>query len=314
MDHLPLLADLRDWNSIESNRGLEESHTNCAADEDVADLCRDACGNPLVPNWTNLQELESRRRRTTGSSLGMETLRCRRTNQSNRQPNRSEAVGDSSSHECSGVASQRAPGSNAPLQEPAASSCLNVCTLASRLQLQSVPVESCAATASRSLVGGTNRPGTRPNQVSFAQERDSEDTCVFRPSTTAPSGGLRNLGQTARTLITDLLRSNSSNTAIQPVNNPNGMAHHAQESTGQTRVHTGTRSVVASPSTFRIQNQCVRQEERTNRTSEYGTSTCSRGPRSRDVSILHHSQRREVSFTLIHKSPNSVPLPRPQTR
>ncbi|THD21277.1 E3 ubiquitin-protein ligase MIB2 [Fasciola hepatica] len=297
VDHLPLLADLRDWNSNESGRGLEEVTVSCAVDEDVADLCRDACGNPLVPNWTNLQELESRRRKTIGSSLGTDTQRYRHTAQSTRQSSRSEVVTHSGSHEHNSSVPQRISSGSAIPQEPAASSCLNVCTLASRLQLQSGTVESYAANhsiISRPPVAGTSR--SRPNQVSFAQERDSDDTCVLRTSTAAPSGGLRNLGQTARSLITDLLRSNTSGPVVQSVSSSAATVRRAPESTGQTRTHTGIRSAVTSPPTSRIQNPCVRQEEQINRTTEHSSaSTSSRSSRTRDVSGSHHAQRRETT-------------------
>ncbi|VDP87015.1 unnamed protein product [Echinostoma caproni] len=298
VDHLPLLADLRDWNANEARRSTDEVTINCTGDEDVADLCRDACGNPLVPNWTNLQELESRRRRTTVSSSNADAQRYRRAAQSTRQSSRAEGSGHSSSHEHNSTASQRLASATNISQEPAASSCLNVCTLASRLQLQSGSVESYATnhpTTTRRPVAATGRLSSRPSQTSCARERDLDDTCMNRASA-ASGGGLRNLGQTARSLLTDLLRSNTSGCAVQPLSNSGSTGRHASETTGQGRAHTGTRSAMTSPPVSRIQNPCMRQEERISRTTECGATASARsGPRVRDPSGTHPSQRRETN-------------------
>ncbi|CAH8460893.1 unnamed protein product [Dicrocoelium dendriticum] len=222
VDHLPLLADLRDCPGEDTCQRLEERN-RCTGEEDVTDGYRDSGGSIPIPNVTNLQDLETRRRRTTTVfndghvSTGRSNCIREEESASEQQPSRCRitefAVQDIDRTQSG--------------HEPAASSCLNVCTLASRLQVQPTPMVDC-----RGNNTGRHAHAQRHIQTpSSSQGSEVEDISTGRTPSSS-GGGLRTFGQTARSLLTDLLRANSCASSTVTV---------------QNRLPTHHRSSVTSP-------------------------------------------------------------------
>ncbi|KAF5405032.1 E3 ubiquitin-protein ligase mind-bomb [Paragonimus heterotremus] len=303
VDHLPLLADLRGYSNMEPVAVAEES-TACVVEDDGAELCRDSSGNPLVPNWTNLQDLEIRRRQQTMSALP-ENRRCHRvTSASNRNRDQSQDRSCQQQHEnvlvdhTSGLHAGQSTGTH----EPAASSCLNVCTLASRLQLQPSSVESC------NQLNPTGRSHSRRQPMHSSQctrERETEQNPNSRSSATS-SGGLRTLGQTARSLLTDLLRTNLSSTSSAPSGSrsPGNLSSINQ---------TQSRANITSPPSLRSHNRSSRGEDRTTTLANPNAVILSRISHQRDRNIPNtaHQQRILVNAEERAQMLTLIPIPMP---
>ncbi|KAA3679405.1 E3 ubiquitin-protein ligase mind-bomb [Paragonimus westermani] len=284
VDHLPLLADLRGYSNMEPVAVAEES-TTCAVEDDGAELCRDSSGNPLVPNWTNLQDLELRRRQHTTTTTLPENRRCHRVpSGSNRNRDHSQERVCQQLRESVLVDHTNSlhAGHSTSTHEPAASSCLNVCTLASRLQLQPSSVESCHQLnpTGRSHL---RRQPTRPSQC--ARERETEPSSNSRSSATS-SGSFRTLGQTARSLLTDLLRTNLSSTSSAP-------SGSRIPATLPTANQTQSRSNITSPPSLRSHNRSSRAEDRTTNFVNPNAVILSRSSHQRDRNMPNttHQQR-----------------------
>lgn len=220
VDHLPLLADLRQY--------LDEA---CVPDESNGEVSlatrHDLERGPVVPNWTNLHDLESRRRQTTRNVEDVYVYRSRIS----RNDGTLYSSSNSGQYTDTGYRTNSNVLSN---EEPAASSCLNVCTLASRLHLQPSSIESSHSTnvTSRRSHSRLSRP-----QYGWSTDRETEEPGSPRaanmPSSTS---GLRSFGQTARTLLTDFLRTNSLNPSA-PTSRGNSNPVNQNHSTNHSRSH-----------------------------------------------------------------------------
>ncbi|KAG5444085.1 hypothetical protein CSKR_104225, partial [Clonorchis sinensis] len=270
IDHLPLLADLRGCTNEEPVTTREAEAATSPGEEDIIDNCRDSSRNAVVPNWTNLQELEMRRRQTTSF--------VQDSRASHRVSNNNEVNEDVTRH----TASREAPSDRIvsrranPAHDSVPTNCVNVCTLASRLQIQPSSTDSC----------GQGRRQT----VAAARDREVDDYSTTR--TSAPSSGsLRTIGQTARNLLTDLLRSGSTS---------GSESRTAPSSTAQPRAQTSSRVNVASPSSIHTQNRPSRHD----------------GQASGNAVVVSRSNRRErdSSGSVRVQHQQFQPVRRPTTR
>ncbi|KAF6770656.1 hypothetical protein AHF37_10794, partial [Paragonimus kellicotti] len=303
VDHLPLLADLRGYSNMEPVAVAEES-TTCVVEDDSAELCRDSSGNPLVPNWTNLQDLELRRQQHTTATLP-ENRRCYRvTSGSNRNRDHSQDRSCQQPRESVLVDHTNSlhAGQSTSAHEPAASSCLDVCTLASRLQLQPTSVESCQQLNPT----GRSHPRRQPtHSPQCTRERETESSSNSRSSATS-SGSLRTLGQTARSLLTDLLRTNLSSTSSAPSGSRSSgtlpMANQNQ-----------SRSNITSPPSLRSHNRSSRGEDRTTTLANPNAIILSRISHQRDHNIPNttHQQRIVVNAEERAQMLTLIPIPLP---
>ncbi|KAF8568544.1 hypothetical protein P879_04661 [Paragonimus westermani] len=301
VDHLPLLADLRGYSNMEPVAVAEEP-TTCTVEDDGTELCRDSSGNPLVPNWTNLQDLELRRRQHTTATLP-ENRRCHRVpSGSNRNRDHSQDRICQQPRECVLVDHTNSlhAGQSTSTHEPAASSCLNVCTLASRLQLQPSSVESCHQLNPTGRSHPRRQP-TRPSQCT--RERETEPSSNSRSSATS-SGSFRTLGQTARSLLTDLLRTNLSSTSSAP-------SGSRIPATLLTANQTQSRSNITSPPSLRSHNRSSRAEDRTTTLVNPNAVILSRSSHQRDRNIPNttHQQRVVVNAEERARMLTLIPIP-----
>ncbi|CAH8681183.1 unnamed protein product [Schistosoma rodhaini] len=220
VDHLPLLADLRQY-----------SDEPCVPDESNSEVSlatrHDLERGPVVPNWTNLHDLESRRRQTTRNVDDV----CAYRGRISRNDGTLYSSSNSGQYPDTGYRTNSNVLSN---EEPAASSCLNVCTLASRLHLQPSSIESSHSTnvTSRRSHSRLSRP-----QYGWSTDRETEEPgspCAANvPISTT---GRRSFGQTARTLLTDFLRTNSLNPSA-PTSRGNSNSVNQNHSTNHIRSH-----------------------------------------------------------------------------
>ncbi|CAH8642608.1 unnamed protein product [Heterobilharzia americana] len=279
VDHLPLLADLRQYSD-------EVCVTEDSSREVSIPTRHDFERSAVVPNWTNLQDLETRRRQTTRSIEDECNYRSRVSG------NEESVYGSASSRQCIGNSS-RGNSNVLSADEPAASSCLNVCTLASRLHLQPSSIESSQSTnaTSRRLHSRSNRP-----QYSCSTERECEEPDSPRAANmSASTSGLRSLGHTARTLLTDFLRTNSSN--------PSGSANRSSLNSG-TQSHQSNQSrshYNDSTSTAARSNRPTRMQGTTN------DHISSQNAREVSIASGSHNQHRNVQSRL-HTTFSENPL------
>ncbi|CAH8588558.1 unnamed protein product [Schistosoma turkestanicum] len=252
VDHLPLLADLRQY--------FDESGVPEESNREVSLATRhDLERGPVVPNWTNLHDLESRRRQTTQNVEDVCTYRSRI------HSNDETLCASSNSGQCSDTG-YRTNSNVLSGEEPSASSCLNVCTLASRLHLQPSSIESSHTTnvTSRRSHSRLSRP-----QYGWSISREGEEPVSPRTANiSSGSSGLRSFGQTARTLLTDFLRTNSLNPSAPTSRgnlNPTTQNHSTNHSRSHNNDHMPTTvrnnrptSIQCSPNDHRV-NQNARE-------------------------------------------------------
>ncbi|VDQ16241.1 unnamed protein product [Trichobilharzia regenti] len=239
---------------------------------EVAVSARHDCEiSPVVPNWTNLQDLESRRRQISRTMENDNTFRRRILGSDG-------GVYDTLSSRQSGDSRLRVTANVLSADEPAASSCLNVCTLASRLHLQPSSIES-----SQSQDVTSRRSHTRLNRSQYgtSTERGYEDQDSSRPPNVSV-GSLRSLRETARTLFTDFLRANDSNQTT-PVGRLRLNSGIHNRPTNHSRHNTGDPTPTSSRNNRSIHNQGSMNDQRTS--SNFTTPNTSPGSQNQYRSI-----------------------------
>ncbi|TNN14250.1 E3 ubiquitin-protein ligase mind-bomb [Schistosoma japonicum] len=245
VDHLPLLADLRHYST--------EPFVADDLNREVSIATRyELERGPVVPNWTSLHDLESRRRQTTQNVENGCEYRGRISG------SEGTVHGSSNSGQCSDTG-YRTNSNVLSADEPAASSCLNVCTLASRLHLQPSSIES-----SQNANVTSRRPHSRISRPQYSWTVDREFEESGSPRTVNMSGGtsgLRSFGQTARTLLTDFLRTNSSN---PPAPTTRGNVNHVTQirSTNHIRPHNNDHVSTTVRNNRPTNMQCSANEHR----------------------------------------------------
>ncbi|CAH8870153.1 unnamed protein product [Trichobilharzia szidati] len=265
VDHLPLLADLRQYSDRLCSTGDSSIEIAVAARHDCEI-------SPVVPNWTNLQDLESRRRQIS-RTVEDDNIFQRRILASD------GGVYDTLSRTQCSEGRLRVTANVLSADEPAASSCLNVCTLASRLHLQPSSIES-----SQSQDVNSRRSHTRLNRSQHitSTDRECEDQDSPRSSNISV-GSLRSLRETARTLFTDFLRTNDSNQTT-PVSHVRLNSGTNSRPTNQSRPNTSDPTPINSRNNRSIHSQGSMNDHRTG--PNFSTPNSSPGSQNQYRGIL----------------------------